>query len=186
MLPVVHSSRDDADHPVPEQRGESPRRLSRRKMLTLTAGLVTGGGLAAGGGYAWAHGPGGPLSYEAKQLQALRDDPMGAGTILGISAIFTESPEFPRWFQWKYGGVWLRRWFYAADRPPAQLGDLFIAYAEHHGWTKDPGPSTPESWIGRHGGPAPTDDMILNIAPDLGPRETEPLNNSVNVRLWYL
>ena len=33
---------------------------------------------------------------------------------------------------------------------------------------------------------APTDDMILIIAPNLEPRETEPLNNSVNVHLWYL
>lgn len=29
----------------------------------------------------------------------------------------------------------------------------------------------------------PTEDMILIIAPDLEPRETEPPNNSVNVQL---
>ena len=33
---------------------------------------------------------------------------------------------------------------------------------------------------------APTDDMILAITPDLEPRETGPLNNSVNVHLRYL
>lgn len=27
--------------------------------------------------------------------------------------------------------------------------------------------------------------MILTIAPDLEPHETEPSNNSANVRLWY-
>lgn len=90
---------------------------------------------------------------------------MGAETILGVSAVFTESPELPTWFQWKYGGVWLCRWFYDASRTPAELTSLFIDYAENRGWTKDPEPSTPESWIGRHGGTEPTDDMILHVAP---------------------
>lgn len=183
---AAHSSRDDADRPPPDEAADRPGQATRRRMLIRTAGLVIGGGLALAGGYAWTHGPGGTLSYEAGRLRALRNDPMGAETILGVSAVFTESPELPTWFQWKYGGVSLCRWFYDASRTPAELTSLFVGYAESHGWTKDPGPSTPESWIGRHGGTEPTDDMILNVAPDLRPRETEPLNNSVNVRMWYL
>lgn len=80
---------------------------------------------------------------------------MGAEIILGISAIFTKSPEFPGWFQWRYGDVSLHRRFYDVRRAPAELTTLFADYAESHGWAKDAGPSTPESWIGRHGGPPP-------------------------------
>jgi len=110
---------------------------------------------------------------------------MGAETILGVSAVFTESPELPTWFQWKYRDTPLCRRFYDASRTPAELTSLFIDYAENHGWTKDPEPSTPESWIGRHGGTEPTDDMILHVAPDIGPYGTDPLSGSVVVGLWY-
>jgi len=120
-------------------------------MLVRTAGLVIGGGLATAGGYAWRHGPGGALSYEAKRLRALRDDPMGAETALSISAIFTESPEFPKWFQWKYGDFSLRWPLYEPRRTPAELTNLFADYAESHAWAKNPGPPTPQLWIGRHG-----------------------------------
>lgn len=68
---------------------------------------------------------------------------------------------------------------YDASRTPVELTSLFIDYAENHGWTKDPGPSTPESWIGRHGGTEPTDGMILYVAPDIESHETDPLSGSV-------
>lgn len=176
---------DDAERLAPDETVDQPEQATRRRMLVRTASLVIGGGLAIAGGYAWTHGPGGSLSYEAKRLRALRDDPMGAETILGISAVFTESRELPSWFQWKHRGVSLRRWFYDARRTPAELTSLFIDYAESHGWTKDPGPSIPDSWIGRHGGTEPTDGMILNVAPDIGPHETDPLSGSVVVGLGY-
>lgn len=182
---AAHSPRDDEDRPPPDEAADRPGQATRRRMLIRTAGLVIGGGLAIAGGYAWMHGPGGALSYESRRLKALRDDPMGAETILGVSAVFTVSPELPTWFQWKYGGVSLRRWFYDASMTSAELTSLFVDYAESHGWTKDPGPSTPESWIGRHGGTEPTDDMILNVAPDIGPHETDPLSGSVVVGLGY-
>ena len=178
--------RDDTECLDPDDTVDRPGQATRRRLLVRNAGLVIDGGLATAGGYAWRHGPGGALSYEAKRLRALRDDPMGAETALSISAIFTESPEFPKWFQWKYGDFSLRWPLYEPRRTPAELTNLFADYAESHAWAKNPGPPTPKLWIGRHGGPAPADDMILNIAPDLRPRETEPLNNSVNVHLWYL
>lgn len=152
---AAHSPRDDEDRPPPDKAADRPGQATRRRMLIRTAGLVIGGGLAIAGGYVWTHGPGGTLSYEARRLRALRDDPMGAETILGVSAVFTESRELPRWFQWKYGGVPLRRWFYDASMTSAELTSPFIGYAESHGWTKNPGPSMPESRIGRHGGPPP-------------------------------
>ena len=90
----------------------------------------------------------------------------------------------PTRFQRKYGDFSLRWPLYEPRRTPAELTNLFADYAESYGWTKNPGPPTPKLRTGRPGGPAPADDMILNIAPDLRPRETEPLNNSVNVRMW--
>ena len=111
---------------------------------------------------------------------------MEAETVLEISAVFTEPEELPTRFQWKYGDFSLRWPLYEPRRTPAELTNLFADYAESHAWAKNPGPPTPKLWIGRHDGPAPADDMILNITPDLRPRETEPLNNSINVRMWYL
>ena len=147
--------RDDTECLDPDDTVDRPGQATRRRLLVRNAGLVIDGGLATAGGYAWRHGPGGALSYAAKRLRALRDTPMGTETILGISAIFTESPEFPGWFQWKYGDVSLRRRLYDASRTPSDLTSLFADYAESHSWTKNPGPSMPESRIGRHGGPPP-------------------------------
>ncbi len=113
---------------------------------------------------------------------------MGAETILEISAVFTESGALPTWFQWRYGDVSLRRRFYEARRTPAELTSLFTDYTESHGRTKNPRPSTPESWIGDHGETEPTDDMTLNVAPNIEQRKTDPLNGSVVVELqpYYL
>lgn len=182
---AAHSPRDDAERLDPDETVDRPGQATRRRMLVRTAGLVIDGGLATAGGYAWRHGLGGALSYAAKRLRALRDNPMGAETILGISAIFTKSPEFPERFQWKYGDVSLRRRFYDTKRAPAEPTSLFAAYTESHAWAKNPGPPTPKLWIGRHGGTEPTDGMILNVTPDIGPHETDPLSGSVVVGLGY-
>ena len=92
----------------------------------------------------------------------------------------------PTRIQRKYGDFSLRWPLYEPRRTPAELTNLFADYAESHAWTKNPEPPIPKLRTGRHGRPAPADDMILNITPDLRPRETEPLNNYVNVRMWYL
>ena len=155
-------------------------------MLAHAADPTIDGGLIIAVEHEWAYGSSWTPPYETRGLKTLRDAPMGAETILGISAIFTKSPEFPGWFQRKYGDVSLSRRFYDTRRAPAELTNLFADYAESHAWAKNPGPPTPKLRTGRHGGPAPADDMILIIAPDLRPRETDPLNNSVNVRMWYL
>lgn len=182
MLPTAaRPPHDDADRPAPDEAVDRPGRATRRRMLVRTTGLVIGGGLAIAGGYAWTHGPGEALSYAARRLRTLRDDPMGAETILGISAVFTKSRELPTWFQRKYGGISLRRWLYDASRTPAELTSLFIDYTENHGWIKDPGPSTPESWIVLHGGTEPTDGTILNVAPIIRHHDKDPLGDSVVV-----
>ena len=74
---------------------DPPPRVSRRKLLArIGCGTLTGG-LAIGGGLTWALGPGGPLSYEARQLRALNNDPMGHETILGVKPVHTEELELP-------------------------------------------------------------------------------------------
>ena len=95
--------RDDTECLDPDDTVDRPGQATRRRLLVRNAGLVIDGGLATAGGYAWRHGPGGALSYAAKRLRALRDTPMGTETILGISAIFTESPEFPGGFNGNTG-----------------------------------------------------------------------------------
>ena len=74
-----------------------PSRLSRRKLLTRIGCGALVGGLAVGGGLTWAFGPGGPLSYEARALRALKNDPMRHETILDIKAARTEESELPGW-----------------------------------------------------------------------------------------
>ena len=61
------------------------------------------GGLVIAVEHEWTYGPSWAPPYETRGLKALRDDPMGAETILGISAIFTESPEFPGGFNGNTG-----------------------------------------------------------------------------------
>ena len=74
-----------------------PSRLSRRKLLTRIGCGALVGGLAVGGGLTWAFGPGGPLSYEARALRALKNVPMGHEPILDIKAARTEESERPGW-----------------------------------------------------------------------------------------
>ena len=93
---------------------------------------------------------------------------LGISTILSISPIFTESPEFPGWFQWTHGDLSPHRRLHDARRNPAELTNLFADYAKSHDWTKNPRPSTPESWIGHHGGTEPTDGMPHTVAPISG------------------
>lgn len=108
------------------------------------------GGLVIAVEHEWTYGPSWAPPYETRGLKALRADPMGAETILGISTtlsispIFTESPEFPGWFQWTHGDLSPHRRLRDARRNPAELTNLFADYAESHGWTKDAGPSIPE------------------------------------------
>lgn len=62
---------------------------------------------------------------------------------------------------------------------------LFINHTESLGCTKNPESSTPESQIGHHDSAEPTDDITLNIVPNTGSHETEPLDDSTTVRLYY-
>ena len=109
-------------------------RLSRRKLLIRIGCGTLAGGLTVGGGLTWAFGPGGPLSHEARQLKALKNDPMGAKTILGLTAVRTEESELPGWTTWKYPGVHLNRWFQDPSKPAEQLRNEFINYAKARGW----------------------------------------------------
>ena len=173
--------------PPSESTGPPPR-VSRRKLLDRIGCSTLTGGLVIGGGLTWAYGPGGPLSYEARRLRALKNDPMGNKKILGHEAIQTNDSPLPKWFEYKYPGLRLRRWFRDDNTDPKELKNQFIEYAEHHGWENDPGPTTPASWVGRHGGTKPIDDMFLAVylssddptpPPDAG-------NNSITILLCYI
>ena len=148
-------------------------RLSRRKLLIRIGCGTLAGGLTVGGGLTWAFGPGGPLSHEARQLGALKNDPMGHETILGVKAVQTEESELPGWTTWKYPGVHLERWFQDPSKPAEQLRDEFIDYAKSHGWEEETRITTPTAWIAQHAHRKPDDYMEL----DIGFKGREPSKN---------
>ena len=110
-----------------------PSRLSRRKLLTRIGCGALVGGLAVGGGLTWAFGPGGPLSYEARALRALKNDPMGHETILGVKAVRTEESELPDWTTYTYPRVHPKRRLQKPSKPSEHLKNEFIDYAEPQG-----------------------------------------------------
>ena len=167
--------------PPSESTGPPPR-VSRRKLLArIGCGTLTGG-LAIGGGLTWAFGPGGPLSYEARRLRALKNDPMGAKTILGLTAVHTEESELPGWTTWKYPGVHLNRWFQDPSKPAEQLRNEFINYAEAHGWEKESRFGSPTSWFARHSHRDSNDYMELAIGLS---QSSSTAKNTVLVVLDY-
>lgn len=150
-------------HPPASESITPPSRLSRRKLLTRIGCGTLVGGLTVGGGLTWALGPGGPLSHEARQLRALKNDPMGHETILGVKAVHTEESELPGWTTWKYPGVHLERWFQDPSKPAEQLRNEFINYAKAHGWEEETRITTPTAWIAQHAHRKPDDYMELYI-----------------------
>ena len=115
-----------------------PSRLSRRKLLIRIGCGTLVGGLAVGGGLTWAFGPGGPLSYEARALRALKNDPMGHETILDHKAIETEETRPTEWFSIEDPHISLTRWFQGENVDIASLHKSLIRYAE-----KTDGPKRP-------------------------------------------
>ena len=152
-------------HTPASESAAPPSRLSRRKILTRIGCGALVGGLAVGGGLTWAFGPGGPLSHEARQLRALKNDPMGAKTILDLTAVHTEESELPGWTTWKYPGVDLNRWFQDPSKPAEQLRNEFIDYAKSHGWEEQSRATTSTLWLAQHTHRKPDDYMQLFIGP---------------------
>ena len=159
-----------------------PSRLSRRKLLIRIGCGTLAGSLTVGGGLTWAFGPGGPLSHEARQLRALKNDPMGHETILGVKAVHTEESELPGWTTWKYPGVHLNRWFQDPSKPAEQLRNEFINYAKAHGWEKESRFGSPTSWFARHSHRDSDDYMELAIGLS---QSSSTANNAVLVVLDY-
>ena len=173
---VPHPSTNPAEHTEP------PPRPSRRKLLTTIGCSTLAGGLTIGGGLTWAYGPGGPLSYEARQLRALKNDPMGAKTILGLTAVRTEESELPGWTTWKYPGVHLNRWFQDPSKPAEQLRDEFIDYAKSHGREEETRITTPTAWIAQHAHRKPDDYMQLFVGLS---EDTTPKDSEVRITINY-
>ena len=159
-----------------------PSRLSRRKLLTRIGCGTLVGGLTVGGGLTWALGPGGPLSHEARQLRALKNDPMGHETILGVKAVRTEESELPGWTTWKYPGVHLERWFQDPSKPAEQLRDEFIDYAKSHGWEEQTRVTTSTLWLAQHAHRKPNDYMQLFIGLS---EDTPPKDSEVGITINY-
>ena len=159
-----------------------PSRLSRRKLLIRIGCGTLVGGLAVGGGLTWAFGPGGPLSYEARALRALKNDPMGHETILGVKAVRTEESELPGWTTWKYPGVHLERWFRDPSKPSEQLRDEFIDYAKSHGWEEQTRVTTSALWLAQHAHRKPNDYMQLFIGLS---EDTPPKDSEVGITINY-
>ena len=157
-------------------------RLSRRKLLIRIGCGTLAGGLTVGGGLTWAFGPGGPLSHEARQLGALKNDPMGHETILGVKAVHTEESELPGWTTWKYPGVHLERWFQDPSKPAEQLRDEFIDYAKSHGWEEETRITTPTAWIAQHAHRKPDDYMQLFVGLS---EDTTPKDSEVRITINY-
>lgn len=166
----------------PSESTDPPPHPSRRKLLIRIGCGTLAGGLVVGGGLTWAFGPGGPLSYEARRLRALKNDPMGAKTILGLTAVRTEESELPEWTTWKYPGVHLNRWFQDPSKPAEQLRNEFINYAEAHGWEKESRFGSPTSWFARHSHRDSNDYMELAIGLS---QSSSTAKNTVLVVLDY-
>lgn len=167
--------------PPSESTGPPPH-VSRRKLLArIGCGTLTGG-LAIGGGLTWAFGPGGPLSYEARRLIALKNDPMGAKTILGLTAVRTDESELPGWTTWKYPRVHLERWFRDPSKPSEQLKEEFIDYAKSHGWEEQSRVTTSTLWLAQHTHRKPDDYMQLFIGLS---EDTPPEGSDVDTTTNY-
>lgn len=159
-----------------------PRQRSRRWVI---ASAALAGITVVPTGLAWAFGPGGYLGENARKLRALENDPMGAETILGHTAFHTDRARLPGWFEPKYSGVYLERYFHPT-RELATLIPEFIGYAKSHGWEDDPRSTGSEDWHARHSHKIANDYMHLTIATTDEHSHTAPvLRGSILIALDY-
>ena len=155
---------------------------TRRQALLLT-GL---GGLTTAGGLYWAYRPGGYLTQEARDLRALENDPMGAETILGHTAIHTDKPDLSTWHL-KTPIISLDRYFRSKDDTPQDLKTELVSYAKKVGWSeKDQEYPDTNRWAGQHSNRTANDYMQLAITITTEhPDPSDPLHDSVAISLFY-
>jgi len=139
-----------------------PSRPSRRRVLIRVGCLSLTGGLLLAGGL-WSFRPGGPLTEDGKLLRALRNDPMGAETILAHKAIETEETKPTEWFSIEDPHISLTRWFQGENGDIASLHKSFIRYAEKNGWVEEADISSSNVWLARHRNRAADDYMRLTL-----------------------
>lgn len=156
------------------------RALIRIGCLSLTGGLLLTGGL-------WSFRPGGPLTEDGKLLRALRNDPMGAETILNHRASETDETKPTEWFSIEDPHISLTRWFQGENGNIDSLYKSFIRYAEKNGWAEENDISTSNVWIARHHNGAADDYMRLTITVNTENDSTTPKErlNTVAVSLDY-
>ena len=139
-----------------------PSRPSRRRVLIRLGSLGLTGGLLLAGGL-WSFRPGGPLTEDGKLLRALRNDPMGAETILDHKAIETEETKPTEWFSIEDPHISLTRWFQGENGDIASLHKSFVRYAEKNGWAEEADTSSSNVWLARHRNRTADDYMRLTL-----------------------
>ena len=160
LIPRPHSS-PHASTPSSESTDLPPRPSRRRVLIKVGCLGLTGGLLLAGG--LWSFRPGGPLTEDGKLLRALRNDPMGAETILDHKAIETEETKPTEWFSIEDPHISLTRWFQGENGDIASLHKSFIRYAEKNGWVEETDISSSNVWLARHRNRAGDDYMRLTL-----------------------
>lgn len=167
--PTVTRSGDDPNRPT--------ARVPRRTAMALG---ITGAAIA--GGLMWGYRPGGPFTREAQRKRVLRNDPMGAETILGHEAVDTAESS-PRGLLSKSTDVWLGRWFKDERSSPEELRQELIAYAVAHGWAQDDASTTAQFWSGSRVDPDTKTVLRLIIAAETDYSPTDVRYGTVYVSL---
>ena len=184
LIPRPHSS-PHASTPSSESTDLPPRPSRRRVLIKVGCLGLTGGLLLAGG--LWSFSPGGPLTEDGKLLRALRNDPMGAETILNHKASETKEVKPTEWFSIEDPHISLTRWFQEENGDVSSLYKSFIRYAEKNEWAEETDVSSPNVWLARHRNRSADDYMRLTITANTenGPVISKERMNTVAVSLDY-
>lgn len=176
----LHASTPSSEPADPPSRPSRRRVLIRLGSLGLTGGLLLAGGL-------WSFRPGGPLTEDGKLLRALRNDPMGAETILDHKADETKEIKPAEWFSIEDPHISLTRWFEEKNGDISSLYKSFIKYAERNGWAEEVKVSSPNVWLARHRDRFADDYMRLMVTANTenDPTASKERMNTVAVSLDY-
>ena len=182
MIPVTlsapspDSGSQDPAQPAPHRTG----RIARRRLLISALALT---GTAVGGGALWCYRPGGPRAVAARALSALHDDPMGANTILGHRAVYSDESSPPGLFS-KKTTLWVRNWFRDEATAPETLMGEFIDHARGNGWSTGDY-SLPTLWAASRSAPGLQAPLGLLISQEDTYESDSAFHRTVRISLTY-